>query len=80
MCLLNGKPVDVAVKCVENRGVDGLKFMHTDIKCANHCLSILLTEWTVLRGVYAHSGKMDKTELAFNDVIIKEEYFLFVSN
>ena len=79
ICLLNGEPLDGAVKCLAGLGVDVLNIMHTDVKYVDDCLSVLSTEWTGLKGVYAHSGKMVGTEWTFNDVISKEEYSLFVS-
>ena len=79
MCLLNGEPLKAAVQCLAGHGVDVLNIMHTDVKYVDDCLSILSSEWTGLKGVYAHSGKMVGTEWTFNDVISKEEYALFVS-
>ena len=79
MCLLNGEPLEDAIQCLAGVGVDVLNIMHTDINYVDECLAVVSSEWSGLKGVYAHSGKMIGTEWTFNDVISKEEYAKFVS-
>jgi len=80
MCLLNGEPLKVAVQNLAGLGVDVLNIMHTDVNYVDECLTVLSSEWTGLKGVYAHSGKMVGTEWTFNEVISKKEYSIFVSD
>ena len=79
MCLLNGEPLDSAVKCLTGRGIDVLNIMHTDVNDVKECLAVVSSEWSGLKGVYAHSGKMIGSEWTFNNVLSKEEYLIFVS-
>lgn len=79
MCLLNGEPLEKAVKSLTGTKVDLISIMHTDVGYVEECLEILSSEWTGLTGVYAHSGQMKNGDWTFNDVIGKEEYSQHVS-
>ena len=80
ICLLNGEPLEKAVKSLTGTKVDLISIMHTDVDYVEECLEILSSEWTGLTGVYAHSGQMKDGDWTFNDVIGKEEYSRHVSS
>ena len=80
ICLLNGEPLEKAVKSLTGTNVDLISIMHTDVDYVEECLEILSSEWTGLTGVYAHSGQMKDGDWTFNDVIGKEEYSRHVSS
>lgn len=80
ICLLNGEPLEKAVKSLTGTNVDLISIMHTDVDYVEECLEILSSEWTGLKGVYAHSGQMKDGDWTFNDVIGKEEYSRHVSS
>lgn len=80
ICLLNGEPLEKAVKSLTGTKVDLISIMHTDVGYVEECLEILSSEWTGLTGVYAHSGQMKDGDWTFNDVIGKEEYSRHVSS
>ena len=79
MCLLNGEPLQKAIRSIPKTQVDLINIMHTDVGFVDGCLEILSSEWSGLTGVYAHSGEMVGTEWTFNNVISKKEYAQFVS-
>lgn len=80
ICLLNGEPLEKAVKSLTGTNVDLISIMHTDVDYVEECLEILSSEWMGLTGVYAHSGQMKDGDWTFNDVIGKEEYSRHVSS
>lgn len=80
ICLLNGEPLEKAVKSLTGTNVDLISIMHTDVDYVEECLEILSSDWTGLTGVYAHSGQMKDGDWTFNDVIGKEEYSRHVSS
>ena len=76
--LLNGDPLEKALDNLNNKNIDLINIMHTEIPLINACLDILQNNWKGLIGVYAHSGVMEKTNWTFEEVISPEHYSKYV--
>ena len=76
--LLSGDPLEKAIDNLNNKNVDLINIMHTEIPLINPCLDILQNKWKGLIGVYAHSGVMEKTKWTFEEVISPEQYSKYV--
>ena len=60
--LLSGDPLEKAIDNLNNKNIDVINIMHTEVPLINPCLDILQNKWKGLIGVYAHSGEMEKTK------------------
>ena len=76
--MLNGDPLEKALDNLNNKNIDLINIMHTEIPLINACLDILQNNWKGLIGVYAHSGVMEKTNWTFEEVISPEHYSKYV--
>ena len=76
--LLNGDPLEKALDNLNNKNIDLINIMHTEIPLINACLDIMQNNWKGLIGVYAHSGVMKKTKWIFEEVISPEHYSKYV--
>ena len=79
MCLLNGEPLNEAIKHLKLNDIDLLNIMHTDIADVEACLNIVKEDWVGLTGVYAHSGNMNDSNWTFDEVVSPDFYAKKVS-
>ena len=77
--LLNGDPLEKTIDNLQNKNIDLINIMHTEIPLINPCLDILQNKWNGLIGVYPHSGMIkQKTKWTFEKLISPEDYSKYV--
>ncbi len=74
ICLRNGEPLDQAIAAFDDRRVDLVNIMHTEIEYIDACLEVLQSCWTGPVGVYAHSGEFRGDRLVFSSTISPGDY------
>lgn len=74
MRLLDGEPIEDALKALAKRDVPLVNIMHTDVAHIGACLDVIEAHWSGLIGVYAHSGDYREGRWHFESTISPEDY------
>lgn len=74
VCLRNGEPLIDALAAIENRQVDLVNIMHTEVEDIDVCLDTLQASWSGPIGIYAHSSNSVDHRWVFNDTISPVDY------
>ncbi|NNE62744.1 MAG: homocysteine S-methyltransferase family protein, partial [Gammaproteobacteria bacterium] len=74
VCLRNGEPLSDALAAIENREVELINIMHTEVEDIDVCLQTLQSNWSGPIGVYAHSSDSVNHRWVFNNTISPEDY------
>ena len=72
--LRNGDLLKDAIASIQDREVDAINMMHTDVCLIDHCMETIRTHWQKPFGVYAHSGGYRENKWLFDGVISEEDY------
>lgn len=72
--LLDGPTLLEGLEAIQDKGVDVVSIMHTEVEYILACLAVLKANWVGPMGVYAHSGRFVEPNWIFNDVISPEDY------
>ena len=74
VCLRNGEPLVDALAAIENRQVDLINIMHSEVEDIDACLDVLQANWSGPIGVYAHSSHAVDDHWVFADTISPRDY------
>ncbi len=72
--LRNGEPLSDALAAIEDRQVDLVNIMHTEVEDIDACLEVLQSHWSGAVGVYAHSSDSVDHRWVFDDTISPADY------
>jgi homocysteine S-methyltransferase len=74
VCLYNGEPLSDALAAIEDRQVDLVNIMHTEVDYIDACLEVVQSNWSGPVGVYAHSGDYENDRWFFDNTISPADY------
>ena len=74
VCLRNGEPLCDALAAIEDRQVDLVNIMHTEVDDIDACLEVVLSNWSGPVGVYAHSSNAVDHHWNFQNTISPSDY------
>lgn len=74
VCLRNGEPLSDALAPIEDRQVDLVNIMHTEIEDVDACLDVVQSNWSRPVGVYAHSSDSRNHRWIFENTISPADY------
>ena len=74
VCLRNGEPLSDALAAIEDRQVDLVNIMHTEVEDIDACLKVVLSNWSGPIGVYAHSSNSVDHHWVFQNTISPTDY------
>ena len=74
VCLRNGEPLSDALAVIENRQVDLVNIMHTEVEDIDACLEVVQSNWSGSVGVYAHSSRSVDHHWIFENTISPADY------
>ena len=72
--LRNGETLKDALAAIENRQVDLVNIMHSEVEHIDACLETLLSNWQRPVGVYAHSSNSVDHQWVFENTISPADY------
>ena len=74
VCLRNGEPLRDALAAIEDRQVDLVNIMHTEVEDIDVCLECVQSKWSGPIGVYAHSSNSVDHHWIFENTISPADY------
>lgn len=74
VCLRNGEPLSNAIAAIEDRQIDLVNIMHTEVEDIDICLEALQSTWRGPIGVYAHSSNTVDHRWSFDKTISPADY------
>ncbi len=74
VCLRNGEPLSDALAAIEDRQVDLVNIMHTEVEDIDICLEAVQSNWSGPIGVYAHSSDSVDHRWIFDNTISPADY------